>query len=97
MGAQYRSRFGLDLSADFHYVGKQIWQEQLANPSAGVVEVDLPLSAYYFVNARLGTRLFDDTLDLGVVAQNLTKNAHYEHPLAQRIPLRIVGTVAYRF
>ncbi len=97
LGVQYRSPFGLDLSSDLHVVGAQIWQEQMADPVEGIVDRDLSLGAYYFVNARVGYRLFDDALDLGIVAQNVTNNRHYEQPLGQRIPLRILGTAAYRF
>ncbi len=97
VGVQFRSSIGVDFSTDLHFVGKQIWQEQVADSVLGIADHDLPLPGYYFIDARLGTRLVDDAIDLGVVAQNLTNNEHYEHPFGQRIPLRIMGTVAFRF
>ncbi len=100
-GVQYRSPFGLDLSADLHFASKQTWEEQDFDLSGGAaaeaifVTYDLP--SYYFLNARVGYRLLEDDLELGFSAFNLTNNKHRQHPFGQEIGMRLLGTVAYRF
>jgi iron complex outermembrane receptor protein len=95
-GVQYRSLFGLDFGADIHYSSKQFWSEQVAS-ATGLNMTEFALPAYYLVNARVGYRLLNDTLELGVVGYNITHNLHRQHPLAQVIGSRVMGTVGYRF
>jgi hypothetical protein len=49
------------------------------------------------VNARAGYRLLRDTLELGVVGQNLTHDTRRQHPLAQPMDTRLLGTATLRF
>ena len=97
MGVQYRSPFGLDISLDVHWVSGQNWLEQDVDPVQGVVFRELPLDAYYMMNARLGYRAMDDKLELGVTAYNLTNNQIRQHPFGQRLETRVLGTVSYTF
>ncbi len=96
-GVQYRSTFGLDLAADIHYSSSQVWPEQLASASAGVSLIQVPLPAYYLLNARVGYRLLGDDLELAVAGYNITNNKHRQHPFGQVIDARVMGTLAYRF
>jgi outer membrane receptor for ferrienterochelin and colicin len=96
-GIQYRTTVGLDLAADFHYASEQVWPEQIASASSGVSLAEFPLPAYYLLNARIGWRLLDDDLELGVTGYNVTNNQHRQHPFGQVIDARVMGTVAYRF
>jgi iron complex outermembrane receptor protein len=97
LGVQYRSPFGLDFSSDLHVVGRQTWQEQDYDPVRGVAFTLEDVPAYYLLNARVGYRLLDDDLELGIAAYNLTNNHHRQHPLGQQLRFRLMGTVAYRF
>ncbi|MBX3247131.1 MAG: TonB-dependent receptor [Myxococcales bacterium] len=96
-GAQYRTSFGLDLSADFHWVSRQIWLEQDVDAERGVIFVELPVSGYYLLNARVGYRLLNDALELGVSAFNITNNRIRQHPFGQRLETRVLGSVSYTF
>ncbi|MCA9615531.1 MAG: TonB-dependent receptor, partial [Myxococcales bacterium] len=97
MGVQYRSPFGLDISLDLHWVSGQTWLEQDVDAQRGVIFVELDLPAYYMLNARLGYRMLDDKLELGVAAYNLTNNRHRQHPFGQQLETRVLGTVSYTF
>lgn len=94
MGVQYRSPFGLDLSVDFHYSSEQVWP--LVSVGDARTRIDNVLPAYYLVNARLGYRLFEDTLELGVSGYNVTDNRHRQHPFGQTISARVMGEIALR-
>ncbi len=96
-GIQYRSSIGLDVSADISYASRQVWLEQVFDAVEGVKFQEFPLPAYYMINARIGYRLFDDQLELGLVGYNLTDNRHRQHPFGQELSLRILGTAAYHF
>ena len=65
-----------------------------------VIFVELDLPAYYMLNARLGYRMLDDKLELGVSGTNLTDFGglrHREHPFGNQLEARILGTVTGRF
>ena len=99
LGLRYRSPFGLDLQADFHFVSDQVWAELSlegagSGQDIGAASFDLP--AYYMVNARMAYRLFDDQVELGVTAYNLTDNQHRQHPFGQLLGARVLGTVRFR-
>lgn len=97
VGAQYRSTFGLDLSADFSWVSSQRWVEQvLDTESGGTAFVPFDLPAYAVLNARVGYRLLDDNLELAVVGTNLVDDGHREHPFGQPTELRVMGWVTAR-
>ena len=97
-GIQYRSELGLDISVDFHFASEQRWLEQVftTDGGGGVTYGQFDLPAYYLINARIGYRLFDDHLDIGVVGYNITDNRHRQHPFGQELSARFMLTVAYR-
>jgi iron complex outermembrane receptor protein len=99
---QLRTSFGLDLGASVHYVSNQAWvdpQYDLDDPS-GFDATPLPLDASVVVMGRIGYRLLDDKLELGVAGTNLTDFGglrHREHPFGNNLEARILGTVTGRF
>ncbi|MCC7540684.1 MAG: TonB-dependent receptor, partial [Deltaproteobacteria bacterium] len=96
-GVQVRTSFGLDLSLDFHFVDAQRWRERIIDVArGGVAFFSFDLPAYTQLNARIGYRLLDDRLDLGIVGTNLT-GEHREHPFGQPTQVTIVGTAGLRF
>ena len=97
LGLQYRAPFGLDLSADLHWVSDQLWVEQVTDLQRGVRFEAFPLEAYVMVNARIGLRLLDDQLELGVTGTNLTFQKIRQHPFGQPVDTRIVGSAAFRW
>ena len=96
-GIQYRSPIGLDFNVDFHWVSDQVWVIQVTDPTRGVGWQAFPLDAYVLLNARVGYRLLDDKLELGVIGTNLTNQRNRQHPLGQPITTRVMGEVAFRF
>ncbi|AKF03297.1 TonB-dependent receptor domain-containing protein [Sandaracinus amylolyticus] len=97
-GIQYRSEFGLDISVDFHFASEQRWLEQVftTEDGGGVAYGEFDLPAYYLINARIGYRMLDDHLDIGIVGFNITDNRHRQHPFGQELSARFMLTVAYR-
>jgi outer membrane receptor for ferrienterochelin and colicin len=96
-GVQYRAPFGLDLSVDLHWQSAQLWAEQVFDAARGVRFAAFAQPALVIVNARAGYRLLRDTLELGVVGQNLTHDTRRQHPLAQPMDTRLLGTATLRF
>jgi iron complex outermembrane receptor protein len=97
VGAQLRTRFGLDLSADGHFVSGAVWREQDFDPVRGVVYQDYPVDAYFQLNARVGYRLLNDRLELGVSGFNLTDNRARQHPFGAALGARVLGSVTLRY
>lgn len=97
LGAQLRTRFGLDLSVDLHYVASQVWREQDFDPARGVVYQTYDLDGYLLVNARAGYRLLRDRVELGLVGTNLTDNRARQHPFGAPLGARVMGTVTMRY
>ena len=97
IGAQYRSPIGLDLSFDFHWVDDQVWTEQVTDAETIVRFDRFPIDSYILLNARLGWRLFDDVLDLGIVGYNLIGESIRQHPFAQPLDRRVMGTAKVTF
>jgi len=96
-GVQYRSPFGLDLSLDVHYASGQKWLEETFDEESNLVSTLLSQPSYYLVNARIGYRLLDDALELGVTGFNITNNRHRQHPRGQQLEARVVASATYRF
>lgn len=96
LGVQYRSRFGLDVAADFHYYSRQVWPE-LEITAAGIQRVQLPLDPYQLLNARIGYRILNDKLEFGLAGYNLTGSHHRQHPYGQQLQTRVLGTITARF
>ena len=73
--------------------------EPVFDPARGSRDVAFTLNDYFVLNARLGMRLLNDRLDLGVTGTNLTdvNNGHQEHPLGSRLSFRVLGSASYRF
>ncbi|MCA9578307.1 MAG: TonB-dependent receptor [Myxococcales bacterium] len=92
LGVQYRAPFGLDLSADFHWVSSQLWVMTIPDVETGASFGQFPLRAYALLNA-----LLDGRLQLGVVGTNLVDPHHREHPLGQRVDRRVLGTLSLGF
>ncbi len=97
VGVQYRSGFGLDASVDFHWVSGQEWVEQVLDLETGVAFRSFDLPSYSILNARVGYRLMDDHLELGVVGTNLIDPEHREHPFGQPVDRRFMGTAMVTF
>ena len=97
VGVQYRAPFGLDLSVDFHWVSSQLWVETIPDADTGASFGHFPLRDYSVLNARVGYRLLDGRLQLGLVGTNLVDPQHREHPLGQRVDRRVLGTVNVGF
>ncbi|NOY93685.1 MAG: TonB-dependent receptor [Deltaproteobacteria bacterium] len=96
-GVQYRSHFGLDVSADFSWVSRQRWAEQTLDVANLNLKFDsLPLGAYAILNARVGYRFLDDALELSVVGTNLLSSGR-QHPYGQPIDTRVMGVGAVHF
>jgi iron complex outermembrane receptor protein len=97
--ASYRSRAGLDLAADAHFVSAVTWYEKSFNSSsaAGIDFIGYPLDAYTLVNGRVGYRLLHDKLDLGVAVYNLLGIEHREHPFGNVIGRRVLFTASGAF
>jgi len=96
-GVQFRSSIGLDLNVDFHWVSPQVWTIQVTDPVQGVGFARFDLDSYVLLNARIGQRLMNDRLELGLIGTNLTFQRNRQHPLGQPITTRLMGEVTFRF
>lgn len=97
LGAQYRTTFGLDVGLDAHWVSDQVWVERQFDNEGNVVPAIYELPSYYMLNGRVGYRMFDDSLELGLHAYNLTNNRHRQHPRGEVLHARVLGSATYRF
>jgi iron complex outermembrane receptor protein len=97
VGVQYRSRFGLDASLDGHFVSGTVWREQDFDPARGVVYETFPLDSYFLLNGRVGYRLLNDRVELGIVGTNLTDNRRRQHPFGAPMGARVMGVATIRF
>jgi iron complex outermembrane receptor protein len=97
-GIQYRTKFGIDASADFNYLSSQQWALQVTNVQAQKIEYQsFHLDPYALVNARVGYRFFQNKADLGLIVNNLLNNVHREYPFAEPVGQRVMGMFSYRF
>jgi iron complex outermembrane receptor protein len=101
-----RTSFGLDVGLSAHFVSAQDWIEPAFNPDDPSQLVECPANTDCRVDhsvvliGRIGYRLFDDHLELGVSGTNLLDfgdNRHREHPFANRVEARVLGSVTGRF
>jgi iron complex outermembrane receptor protein len=101
VGIQIRTRAGFDFEAFGHYASSQTWLEEGFDTDRGIRYYAFTIPDYFVLNARVGYRMLGDRLELGVVGTNLTDTradvGHQEHPLGERLSLRIFGTASYRF
>ena len=97
LGLQYRASFGLDLSADLHIVSGQTWVEQVTDTRTGVRFESFDLGAYALLNARVGYRLANDKVELGLVGTNLLVRRFRQHPFGQVVDSRVMLSSRFRF
>jgi iron complex outermembrane receptor protein len=99
---QLRTALGLDLGISAHFVSDQLWVEPDFDPTSptGFDADPLPLDASFTLLARVGYRLFEDRLEVAVSGFNLLdvgSSRHREHPFANRLEARVLGSVTGRF
>jgi iron complex outermembrane receptor protein len=96
-GIQYRAKFGLDTSLDVHWFSDQVWVEQVIDIERGVKFQTFDQPSFTMVNARIGYRLFDDRLEVGVSGTNLGHMTRRQHPYGQPMDTRVLGSAKVRF
>jgi len=97
-GVQIRTRPGIDVEVDVHYVSPEDWAEQVTDlQKQQVVYQSFHLDAYTLVNARVGYRFLQGHAELSGVAFNLLDDRHREHPFGQILDRRLMGFFTYRF
>ena len=97
-GVQLRTKPGIDGSIDFHYVGSQVWAEQVTNFVRQQIEQQaFTVSDYTLLNARLGYRFLENQADISAMGWNLLDVRHREHPFGQLIGRRLMVLLTYRF
>lgn len=101
VGLQVRTRFGLEFETFGHYVSRQVWIEPVFDARLGSRDVPFAMNDYFLINARVGMRLLDNRLELGVTGANLVDvnpaTGHQEHPLGYRQWARVMANASYRF
>jgi outer membrane receptor for ferrienterochelin and colicin len=96
-GIQYRAPIGLELSADFSWLSKQLWIEQVIDTERGVRWQEYDVKPFHILSARIGWRLLNERLELGVMGTNLTMHNKRQHPYGQPFDTRVVGTAKVWF
>ena len=97
-GVQFRTKPGFDGSLDFHYVGSQVWAEQVTNFVRQSIEQQrFTVSDYTLLDARLGYRFFGNQAELSTNAFNIFDVRHREHPFGQLVGRRLMAMATYRF
>lgn len=97
-GVQLRTKAGIDGSIDFHYVGPQVWAEQVTNFVRQQIEQQrFQVSDYTLLNARLGYRFLANQAELSVNGFNILDVQHRQHPFGQLVGRRVMGMATYRF
>jgi iron complex outermembrane receptor protein len=97
-GIQLRTKAGIDGSVDFHYVGPQVWAEQVSNFVRQQIEQQrFELSDYTLLDARVGYRFLRDQAELSVNGFNVLDVQHRQHPFGQLVGRRVMGMATYRF
>lgn len=97
VGVQYRAPFGLDFSTDVSWYSRQLWVEQVTDVTTGVRFDSFGLAPFAVLNGRIGYRLLNDRVELGLVGTNLTFNDKRQHPFGQPMDTRVMGTTRFRF
>jgi outer membrane receptor for ferrienterochelin and colicin len=97
-GIQLRTKAGIDGSIDFHYVGAQVWAEQVTNFVRQSIEQQrFQISDYTLLDGRLGYRFFGNQAELSINGFNILDVRHREHPFGQLVGRRVMGMATYRF
>ncbi len=100
--SQIRTNLGVDLGVSVHYVSDQQWVEPDFDPNSptGFDGQRLPVDASVAVLARVGYRLAKGGLELALSGYNLLdvgRVRRREHPFANRLESRVVGSLVGRF
>lgn len=93
---QLRTELGLDVGLSFHFTSREVWQE----PNTANVREDFVVDPSLVIMGRVGYRMFDDKLEVSVSGMNIGdfgNHRHREHPFANRVEARFLGSVAARF
>lgn len=96
-GIQYRAPFGMELSADLSWLSRQIWVEQVTDTERGVRWQTYTVDPLVYLSARIGWRLLQDRLELGVTGNNLLFQDKRQHPFAQPLDTRVLGSAKVWF
>lgn len=96
-GLQYRAPFGLELSTDVSWLGQQRWIEQVTDTVRGVRWESYDVEPLVYLSARVGYRLFDEQLELGVTGNNLLFQHQQQHPFGQRLDTRVLASAKVWF
>lgn len=100
--AQLRTSFGMDVGLSAHVVSDQAWIEPNYDPAnpTGFTADPLPIPVSCVVVGRLGYRMLDDKLELAISGVNLADFGslrHREHPYANELEARVMGSLTARF
>lgn len=97
-GVQLRTKAGIDGSVDFHYIGSQVWAEQVTNFVRQSIEQQrFDVSDYTLLDGRLGYRFLGNQAEVSVNGFNILDVKHREHPFGQLVGRRIMAMATYRF
>ena len=97
-GVQLRTKVGIDGSVDFHYIGSQVWAEQVTNFVRQSIEQQrFDVSDYTLLDGRLGYRFLGNQAELSVNGFNILDVRHREHPFGQLVGRRVMAMATYRF
>lgn len=97
-GIQLRTKAGIDGSIDFHYVGAQVWAEQVTNFVRQSIEQQrFQVADYTLLDGRLGYRFLGNQAELSINGFNILDVRHREHPFGQLVGRRVMGMATYRF
>ena len=100
VGVQVRTKAGLNGEVSFHYQSAQLWNEQVATPTA-IADQLFTLDAYTLLNARLGYRFFHDRAEISGTVFNALAGvgtdgaAPQQHPFGNRVGRRFMGFFSY--
>jgi iron complex outermembrane receptor protein len=97
-GIQVRTKAGIDVAIDAHYVSSQDWALLVKNVQAQKIQYQsFHLDPYTLLNARAGYRFAGNHAEVSAVAFNLLEASQREYPLGQVVGQRFMGMFSYRF
>jgi iron complex outermembrane receptor protein len=103
VGVQFRTDQGIDLGFDGYYVSAINIPERDFDPvTRELVVQDCRVDSYTIANARVGYRMWDDSLELSVAGSQIGgalggRQTHREHCYGNTIGPRVYGSLTYRF
>ena len=99
-GVQVRTPIGINGEVTFHYQTGQLWREQVATLE-GIVPLQMQLSDYALLNARLGYKFLKNRLEIAGTVFNALADVTAPapgpqmHPFGNRIGRRFMGFVTF--